>query len=83
MVQKSLELKVSYDSRADVAYFSIGEPREAISVEVEDGKFLRLDPETNEVVGMTVIDFIKRFSEQPTNALSVTLPRWFQVDSRA
>jgi len=73
MVQSLPEIKLNYDPKGDVLYCSFGEPREAISIESEEeGKFFRVDPETNEVVGITVVDFSKRFAAHPGNA--ITLP---------
>jgi uncharacterized protein YuzE len=73
MVQGRPEIRLNYDPKGDVLYCSFGEPREAISIESEEeGKFFRVDPETNEVVGITVVDFSKRFAAQPGN--TITLP---------
>jgi len=55
-------IKFHYDEEADVAYFSVGKPKKAKTIELADDFILRLDPETQEVVGLTVIDFSKHFS---------------------
>jgi uncharacterized protein YuzE len=65
------ELKMKYDARGDVLYLSVGDAREAISLEVEDGVILRSDPFTDEVVGITVIDMSKRFTDHPDKVLSL------------
>lgn len=70
MDEKKLDFKMSYDAKSDVLYCSIGEPREAYSVETEDGVFMRLSPDTGFVVGITVVDFQKKFSEHPGTMLS-------------
>jgi len=62
MGAQELSLSFQYDRDADVMYFTMGAPREAISEEVADGVFKRLDPESNEVIGVTIIDFAKRAS---------------------
>ena len=62
MDQKPQEMKFRFDAKSDVMYFSFGEPREAISVEQESGLIIRMDPETDEVVGLTIVDFLKRLS---------------------
>ena len=67
------ELKFKYDRDADVLYCSFGEPRPALSVEVSHGVVVRHDPETEEVVGFTVVDFFKRFAERPEEAVPVPL----------
>jgi len=62
-----------YDPAADVLYCSFGPPQEAIGVEVNDGVIVRRHPETNAVVGLTIIDFSRRFTQHPENYLSVPL----------
>jgi uncharacterized protein YuzE len=73
MVQAATELKMSYDRDADVLYCSFGEPQEAISVEADEGIIVRHNPETNEVVGYTVVNFFKRFADRPNKSVSVPL----------
>jgi len=70
MAEQAIEFKLKYDATADVLYCSLGEPREAISEENEEGVIIRKDPETHQMVGMTVIDFAKRFAERPDSSLS-------------
>lgn len=52
-----------YDREADVLYLSIGEPRRAVSCEIGDDVLLRVDPETDAVVGLTIMNLSSRFSE--------------------
>jgi len=73
MVQAANELKINYDRDADVLYCSFGEPQEAISVEADDGIIVRHNPETNAVVGYTIVNFFKRFADRPNQAVSVPL----------
>ncbi len=51
------ELQISYDDLADVLYISFGDPRPGIAVEVNDRNLVRVDPYTDEVVGITLLDF--------------------------
>jgi uncharacterized protein YuzE len=54
-------LQYFYDAEADVLYVSKGEPRaDADSDEVEEGIIARFDPVTREVVGFTILNFLKR-----------------------
>ena len=53
---------------ADLLFAWIGEPQAARNVEVEDGIYVRVNPETREVVGIEVIDCAARFIR--------TRPRW-------
>ena len=55
-------LKVYYDEHADVLYLSRGEPKAAISDEIDE---LRHDPRTQAVVGLTIIDFRAAFLKHP------------------
>lgn len=70
MDEKKVALNISYDAENDILYCFLGEPREAYSVEVQDGIFARLDPETDQSIGMTVIDFSKRFANHPGDMLT-------------
>jgi uncharacterized protein YuzE len=74
MDTKSAEMKLRFDAKSDVLYFSFGEPTEAISVELDNGLIVRMDPETDEVVGVTVVDFLKRFAGKD-DTLSVPMGR--------
>ena len=50
-----------FDKEGDILDISIGKPRSAISKEIGDDILLRINPETNEVVGFTILNFEKRF----------------------
>jgi uncharacterized protein YuzE len=54
---------IHYDSEANVLYISFGEPKPAEGLDIGDGTILRVDPETEEVVGLTILDFTKRTKE--------------------
>jgi uncharacterized protein YuzE len=53
-------MQLAYDREADVFYLSIGEPRPAISRELGDDVLLRVDPNTGEVIGLTVLNLSTR-----------------------
>ena len=55
--------QIFYDRESDVLYLSIGESRRAISREVGDDVLLRIDPETENVVGLTIMNLASRFGE--------------------
>lgn len=63
------QLRLSYDKSADVLYISFGAPQEAISEESEEGLLIRRHPKTGAVVGLTVLDFKKRFEAPGASAL--------------
>ncbi len=56
-------LRMAYDKECDILDLSLGEPREAISKEIEDDLFIRVDPETNEIVGISILNFEKWFKD--------------------
>ncbi len=55
------ELKFFFDKEGDVLDISIGEPKKAISKEINNDIVVRLDPKTNKIVGFTILNFEKRF----------------------
>jgi uncharacterized protein YuzE len=58
--------QVLYDKESDVLYLSIGDPRPAISREIGDDVLLRVDPDTEEVVGLTILNLSARFASIST-----------------
>ena len=59
-------LQLYYDKQSDILYLSAGDPRPAISEELGDDILLRLDIETGEVVGLTVLNFSRHFDSSET-----------------
>lgn len=57
------EIRMVYDEEGDVLDVSIGEPVGAISKEVEDDFFLRVKPDSSEVVGFSILNFRKWFKD--------------------
>jgi uncharacterized protein YuzE len=58
---KRKKLRYHYDREADVMYFYFDRPRKAKTLELDGDFLLRLDPATEEVVGITVISFGRHF----------------------
>ncbi len=56
---------IEYDRAADVLYISFGETRPAIAVDVGEGDLVRIDPFTDEIVGITLLDFKDRYPLEP------------------
>lgn len=54
------KIVLDYDEEADVLYLSFGEPQAAITEEMGNIG-VRVDPQTNEIVGLTIIEFLKTF----------------------
>jgi|GEM_PF-429292 uncharacterized protein YuzE len=57
------ELNFLYDHAADVLCVSKGHPAYTDCVELNADVILRLDPQTREVVGFTIVDFARRFAK--------------------
>jgi len=48
---------IAYDEDGDTLFITIGHPREAITEQIVDGLFYRIDPETLKVIGCIIIGF--------------------------
>jgi uncharacterized protein YuzE len=59
------KIYISYDKEADVVYLSFGRPTKAEAEEVQEGIFARYKPKTKELVGLTIVNFSKKFGIQP------------------
>jgi len=55
---------IKYDREADVLYISFGKPRRAEGLDIGDGTILRIDPKTEEVVGITILNFKARAEKE-------------------
>ena len=56
-------LRFAYDKEGDILDIALGRPRSAISREVQDDVFVRLDPKTRTVVGFSILNFTKWFKD--------------------
>ncbi len=66
-------LRFAYDKAGDILDIAIGRPRPAISREIEDDFFVRLDPKTRKVVGFSILNFTKWFKDlRESRAVPVT-----------
>jgi uncharacterized protein YuzE len=59
--------KIRYDSKSDVLYISCGKRRPGIALEVRAGDLVRIDPYTDEVVGITIMNFRERYMSSASN----------------
>ena len=75
MIRNKDGMKIFYDREADVLYVTRGKPEYTDYVEHSDDVILRLDPETKQLIGFTIIDFSQHFAKQESDT---TLP--FDVD---
>ncbi len=67
------KLTLHFDPNNDVLYCSLGDPKEAIGMEAGDGIIVRLDPETDELVGFTVLDVARHFLGKAATTISIPL----------
>lgn len=54
----------TYDRDGDVLDISIGKPVKAISNEISDDFFVRINPRTRKVVGFSILNFKKRSTKK-------------------
>jgi hypothetical protein len=54
------DISYQYDEKSDVLYAIIGEPRSTKAREEGNGISLRIDMDTQEIVGFIVVDYMKR-----------------------
>jgi len=62
--ERQSNLNWDYDADADVLYISIGEPKVAEGIDIGEGVIVRVSPQINEVVGLTIIGLSKRVMER-------------------
>ena len=58
------KLNFTYDQAGDVLDISIGKPVKAISNEILDDFFIRINPKTKKIVGFSILNFKKRSSKK-------------------
>lgn len=64
---KMPKILIDYDARADVLYISFGKSRPGIARETDDGNLIRFDPYSDEVVGITIMDFKEKYMPKTSN----------------
>jgi hypothetical protein len=58
---RNIKFKINYDILVDVLYISFGNTRSGIAIEITSGDFIRVDPYTDEIIGVTILDFKERY----------------------
>jgi uncharacterized protein YuzE len=58
------EIRIVYDDEGDILDLSLGEPQEAVSKEIENDFFLRVNVVSGEVVGFSILNFRKWFKDR-------------------
>ncbi|MBI4257327.1 MAG: DUF2283 domain-containing protein [Thaumarchaeota archaeon] len=68
------KLIVSYGRDADVTYLSFGEPKPSVTEELDDYVFVRRDPKTREIRGVTITNFSKYFKAKKEIKVEIPEP---------
>ena len=50
-----------FDEEGDVLDITFGEPRKAVTKELKNDVAIRVDPKTGEIVGIVILNFMRRF----------------------
>ena len=74
-MDKAQALVLDYDDEEDILYVSFKTGQEAVCIEQESGVLIRVHPETDEIVGYTIIDFLGKFSSPARQPIRVELPQ--------
>ena len=64
ILEKPATINWDYDEEADVLYLSIGEPHQAVGMDIGEGVILRYDEKHREVVGVTLIGLRARLLKE-------------------
>jgi uncharacterized protein YuzE len=69
--EKKEKIKWDYDAESDVLYISYGNPQNAEGVDIGDGTIIRIEPESKEIIGITILNPLQRtlsslMGKQPT-----------------
>ncbi len=68
------KLIVSYDKEADVAYLSFGEPKPAVTEELDGYVLVGRDPKTREIRGVTITNFSQYFMARKEMRIEIPEP---------
>ena len=58
--EKRNKIKWDYDAEADVLYISFGNPKNAEGVDIGEGTIIRIRPDTQEIIGVTILSPLNR-----------------------
>ncbi len=58
--EKEDNINWDYDADADVLYISLGKPQNAEGIDIGEGTIIRIEPGSQEIVGITIINPVHR-----------------------
>jgi len=76
-------LNFFYDKKGDILDISLGPPQPAISDEVGNDVIVRYHPETDEIIGFTILNFERRFEQNEKRYELPVMARFFTREAIA
>ncbi|MBI1930449.1 DUF2283 domain-containing protein [Candidatus Poribacteria bacterium] len=73
-------LNFFYDKEGDILDISIGPPQPAVSDEIGDDVIVRHHPETDEIIGFTILNFERRFEQHEKHYELPVMARFFTLE---
>jgi len=73
--EKKDKIKWDYDAEADVLYISFGNPMNAEGVDIGEGTIIRIQPDSKEIIGVTILNPLYRTLASLTGKQHVTRKR--------
>ena len=67
-------MKIVYDGEVDVLYVTRGTPKYTEYIEYSEDVILRLDPDTQRLIGVTIIGFSRHFENADLSLFDLDLP---------
>jgi len=58
--EKKGNIKWDYNAEADVLYISFGNPKNAEGIDIGEGTIIRIQPDSKEIIGVTIINPLQR-----------------------
>jgi uncharacterized protein YuzE len=55
------KMKLLFDEKGDVFDITVGRARKTVTKELKNDTAIRVDPENGEIVGIVILNFVKRF----------------------
>ena len=60
ITEKKNKINWDYDADADVLYISFGNPKNAEGVDIGEGTIIRIEPDSQEIIGITILNPLHR-----------------------
>jgi len=71
ILEDSTNITAFYDREADVLYLSLGEPRDAVALDISDGVIARYNEDSETIVGITIMGLRQRVEKELNHKLHV------------